>query len=75
LEAELQASSDLEIPKEQWFNASDGLKTVRSLMKHLETKPDAVRDAALVLQQLAEFEGVLEKAEANGVRWHIAVDF
>lgn len=75
LEVELEASSELEIPQEQWFDATDGLKTVIAIMKQLESNPDGVRNAVSVTRDLVEFESVLGKAAANGVRWHLAVDY
>jgi len=60
-------------PREQWFNAEDGLTTVRKLISHLEHLKLDRSDQ--VLSNLKEFEKVLETAGQSGVRWHLAIDY
>jgi hypothetical protein len=62
-------------PQEQWFPAAQGLVTVRSLIAHLETHPEAVEAPGRVLDDLRDFADVLEEAEKSGVRWHLGVDY
>jgi hypothetical protein len=59
------------IPDEQWFSPEDGLKTLRALMQAAETQ----KLSNQILEDLKEFQKVLEAAAANGIRWHLAVDF
>ena len=82
---------------ERWFDASEGLVTVRGLIAHLEAGPlelpdDPIPDEVAellddlgptetwtpsqseVLEDLREYEVVLEKLAAEGVRWHLAID-
>ena len=59
------------IPEEQWFLAEDGLKTVRALMQAEESRKMDDR----ILEELKEFQKVLQAAAANGIRWHLAIDF
>lgn len=73
---------DLEIDDEfpapaatEWFEASDGLATVRALQGHVSKNPTAVPDTAGVLSDLSEFERVLKFAESHQIRWHLEVDY
>ncbi|MGC1276376.1 MAG: hypothetical protein WBC44_21955 [Planctomycetaceae bacterium] len=70
-----QGEESIDVPPEQWFDAGLGLKTVRALRQHLRDDPQVVRNAEAVLSDLDEFEAVLQRAEAAGVRWHLAVDY
>jgi len=56
---------------EQWFPAEDGLRTVHALLESAEKR---LMDAHVV-EELKEFQSVLETARKQGVRWHLAVDF
>jgi|SRR5258708_5165655 hypothetical protein len=60
-------------PNEQWFNAEDGLITVRKLISHLEFLE--LERSNQVLSNLKDFERVLEAASQSGVRWHLAIDY
>jgi hypothetical protein len=59
------------VPPEQWFLPQDGLRTLRALMKAAESRK--IDDA--IVRDLKDFEAVLQTAEINAVRWHLAVDF
>ena len=56
-----------------WFTAEEGLRTVNALLGNLSVSK--LKDAARVEADLREFAGVLELARANGIRWHLAVDY
>jgi hypothetical protein len=58
------------IPEEQWFPAEDGVKTVRALMQAESRNLDD-----RILEELKEFQKVLQAAASNGIRWHLAIDF
>ena len=58
-----------------WFPAEDGLATVRALLSHLAANPSAVPEQSSVIDDLRQFESVLERLESAGVRWHLAVDY
>jgi hypothetical protein len=60
---------------EQWFEAEDGLRTVRGLLSYLESNPAAVPESAAVVEDLREFESVLSRLASEQVRWHLAIDF
>lgn len=60
---------------ESWFEAAEGLRTVRGMIRCLSGNPGALADADAVLHDLREFEEVLSELGRAGVRWHLAVDF
>ncbi|WP_165226931.1 hypothetical protein [Aquisphaera insulae] len=62
-------------PAEAWFEAAEGLATVRGLSRQVGADPSAVRDPEAVLEDLRGFEEVLSGLQAAGVRWHLSVDF
>lgn len=61
------------LPSETWFSAEDGLKTFRALIEAAGNADNAIPNE--VVQDLKDFQRVLETAQANGVRWHLAVDY
>jgi hypothetical protein len=63
----------ISLPPEKWFPAEDGLKTVHALMQAAGNGKIELADQ--VADDLKEFNKVLEVARANGVAWHLAVDF
>ena len=67
--------ADVELPAETWFDAADGLSTVDALARHLSHNPEAIPDYSAVLSDLSEFKAVLTRLQADGVRWHLAVDY
>jgi hypothetical protein len=60
---------------EQWFEPSEGLKTVRGLLNYLRQDPSGIRNAREVCADLEATERVLAAAREQGVRFHLAVDF
>jgi hypothetical protein len=77
-EAEATGEAVGELPlmaAEQWFEAAEGLRTVRALRAHLSANPTALRNTNAVMSDLDEFATVLDKASSQKVRWHLAVDF
>ncbi len=69
------ALDEMPIPDETWYTAADGLKTVDALLGHYKSVPNPTPQTANIVSDLQEFEGVLRRAEAAGVRWHLDVDF
>ncbi|MFZ6819236.1 hypothetical protein [Undibacterium sp. Ji22W] len=64
-----------ELPETRWFDATVGLATVRALAVHLENNPDALKDASNLVEDLREYENVLERFEQEKVRWYLGLDF
>ena len=63
----------IKLTQERWFEAEDGLRSVRGLIRAGERKGVVGTDP--ILDDLKAFEKVLEAAKVNGVRWHLAVDY
>ncbi|MGD0829471.1 MAG: hypothetical protein ABR907_00915 [Terracidiphilus sp.] len=72
------ADPDWERPQlePQWFNAYDGLMTVRALIACLVAAPATLgSETHPVLIELREYDRVLGKTAAHGLRWHIAASW
>jgi hypothetical protein len=59
--------------QEKWFTPDEGLRTVNALLQELASSKLDRLDR--IETELREFEKVLEVAKANGVRWHLGVDY
>jgi hypothetical protein len=60
----------MRLPPEQWFAASDGLKTVRALIEHVGANLNNFKQPNPILRDLKAAEALLAAAEAAGVRFH-----
>jgi len=60
---------------EAWFSADQGLETIRGLTDYIVAHMGRVRNDGPLLEELQEFERVLEEARTRGLRWHLAVDY
>jgi hypothetical protein len=64
------------LPQPQWFEAAEGLRTVRALMDFLVAFPAALgSETQPVLIDLREYDRVLHKAAQHELRWHVAVSW
>jgi len=61
------------LPPQQWFSATEGLMTIQGL--RAAASAEKLPNLEKVLADFDEFERVLSKANEQGVRWHLAVDF
>jgi dihydroorotase-like cyclic amidohydrolase len=59
--------------QEKWFTAEEGLRTINALLQGLASSKLGQSDR--IEAELREFVKVLELAKANGVRWHLGVDY
>jgi hypothetical protein len=75
LNDEGSALDELPIPEETWYTAADGLKTVDALLDHYQTAASPTPQTQKIVSDLLEFQNVLRRAEAEGVRWHLDIDF
>jgi len=66
--------TEIDMPPERWFPASEGLASVRGLLSHLATHPETTAEVERVIEDLRQFEEVLGQLDAAGVQWHLAVD-
>jgi hypothetical protein len=73
--ADIFDDADLELPEAKWFEAGDGLQTVRLLLDRVQQNRDKLPAADAVIADLQNFERVLAQAEEKQLRWHLAVDF
>jgi hypothetical protein len=67
--------SKAEIPETQWFDPEEGLKTVQALLHYISDHPNVVQNPGPVIDDLKDFEGVLEQAIVYGLHWHLSVDY
>ncbi len=64
------------LPPPQWYHAEDGLRTVGALVAAVEADPQIFGpDGEALLAELREYELVLQKTAARGLRWHLAVSW
>jgi hypothetical protein len=59
----------------EWFDAANGLDTVRALAGYIESDPDSIKRSKTLLEELKEFEKVLEIAQAHHVRFRLEADY
>ena len=62
------------LPGLTWYEAAEGLETVRGMLAHIANPPGSVRDEAAIVRDLREFEAILEQLAAHGIRWHLGID-
>ena len=63
--------AEVAIAPEEWFQPSEGLKTIRWMMSKLKAQPRLVSRSRQVLDDLRAWERVLAAADASGVRFHV----
>lgn len=59
----------------QWFDAGDGLDSVRALAGYIESDPDSIKRSKALLEELKEFEKVLEIAQQHNTRFRLEADY
>ncbi|MFN3581874.1 MAG: hypothetical protein ACK4VV_15545 [Pseudomonas sp.] len=76
LEAYLDADEEpLSTPEEEWYPADQGLLTVKTLREYLLAHPGQLDNQQAVLEDLTEYQRILETLKRHQVRWHLAIDF
>jgi hypothetical protein len=64
------------LPPPQWYFGSEGLATIEALIEALRDEPHKLgSEGPQVLEELEEYERVLRKTDARGLRWHLAVSW
>ena len=64
------------LPPPQWYFGSEGLATIEKLVEALCEEPHQLgTEGPQVLEELQEYERVLRKTDAKGLRWHLAVSW
>ena len=65
-----------QLPEPQWFDPADGLTTVRALIRFMIGSPVSFgSETQPILNELREYERVLEKTRMHKLRWHLAVSW
>jgi hypothetical protein len=62
--------SKMRLPPEQWFPASEGLKSVRALTEHITANLNDFKQPNPILRDLKAAEALLVAAEAAGIGFH-----
>ena len=62
--------SKMRLPAEQWFDAAQGLKTVRALIEYVSANLNDFKQPNPILRDLKAAEALLAAADAAGVRFH-----
>jgi len=60
----------MRLPPEQWFPASDGLKTVRAIADYVSANLNDFKQPNPILRDLKAVESLLTAAESAGVKFH-----
>jgi hypothetical protein len=60
----------MRLPPEQWFDASEGLKSVRALAEHVAANLNDFKQPNPLLKDLKAAEAILSDAHDAGVRFH-----
>jgi hypothetical protein len=64
------------LPPPQWFSPDDGLVTISTLLDFLKESPAALgSDTIPVINELEEYERVLQKTSNRNLRWQLAVSW
>ncbi len=66
---------DIDAEVDLWFKPEVGLQTIEALIKHLEQNPSAVKNSKAVLEDLHEYQNVLNQVKAEGLEWRFEMDF
>jgi hypothetical protein len=59
------------LPDEEWFDAAEGLATVRGLLAHLRDEPNGVPEPSKIIADLEVVVAALAAAEQAGSRFHL----
>ena len=62
--------SKMRLPPEQWYPASEGVKSVRPLIEHVGANLNNFKQPNPILRDLRDVEATLTAAEAAGIPFH-----
>jgi len=76
LRAQLEADgfdpNKMRLPPELWFDAAQGLKTVRALIEYVSANLNDFKQPNPILRDLNAAESLLAASQAAGVRFHFS---
>lgn len=58
-----------------WFEPSEGVTWVESILDKLREEPLATDDNAAVIEDLKDYLRVFREANTHGLKWHLEIDF
>lgn len=58
----------------KWFEAAEGMTTIRALLHHLDSDPELAARSAGLVEDLRECERVLSHLEEKKIPWHFSMD-
>lgn len=59
---------------ERWFDAAEGLASVRAAAEGLASKAASVPLPEAAAEDLARFEAALAHCASHGIRWYLSID-
>lgn len=64
------------LPPPQWFSPDDGLTTICAFMDYFKENPTAFgSETTPIINELEEYERVLQKTSQRNLRWQLAVSW
>jgi hypothetical protein len=68
---------DIDIPDQNasWLGTEDGIKFISKLKEHIKANPKCVANQSAIIDELSEYEIVLQKADSIGAKWCLNIDF
>jgi len=64
--------SKMRLPAERWYDAGEGLKSVRTLIEHVTANLNDFKQPNPILRDLKAVEAYLAAADQAGVRFHFS---
>lgn len=71
----IELDADNGFPDADWFDAEEGLTSVRGLLNYLRQHPQALPNSTDIIEDLQEYEAVLLQLATRKIAWHLALDF
>ncbi len=67
---------DFDIPEQNasWFTTEDGIEFISKLKEHIKANPKCVANQSAILDELSEYEKILQKASSIGAKWRLNID-
>lgn len=59
----------------KWYEPEKGLVTIYALIHYLEANLEVIENTTDVIEDLKEWEEVLLKANAAGIKWEMKIDY
>ena len=67
-----ESFDESEVENETWFDPNEGLETIGVLLDYLRDKPKKIENPEGVIEDLEEFQKILEKAKNEELKWYLA---